>query len=303
MRVLSLLPSTTEVIYALGAEDQLVGVTHECDWPPAAREKPQVTGARITPDIESSEIDRLVREQLDDSGSLYTLDMDLVRELRPELVLTQQLCTVCAVGYETVRGAMASLADPQEVMNVEPRNLAEVLGSFVEIAGKLGVRERGVELVAGLEERLGRLRRGEGTGGVDMIPLQTWREGGRGLGPGDRVLFLEWLIPPFSAGHWIPELVEAVGLVPILANPGEHSRGLSWEDIESAEFDGIVISCCGFPIDRAREDLRASRELESLLASRPGIPCLIADGNHYFSRPGPRLIDSAEALAAACRGE
>lgn len=301
MRVLSLLPSTTEVIYALGAEDQLVGVTHECDWPPAARVKPQVTGARITPDIESSEIDRLVREQLDDSGTLYTLDMDMVRRLRPELVLTQQLCTVCAVGYETVRGAMASLDDPPEVMNVEPRNLAEVFGSFVEIAGKLGSRERGIEFVGGLEERLDRVRRGERReGGEDLIPLQTWRQGSRGVRPGDRVLFLEWLIPPFSAGHWIPELVEAAGLVPVLVNSGEHSRGLSWEEIGSADFDGIVISCCGFSIDRAREDLRLSEELQSLLSARPDLTCLIADGNHYFSRPGPRLVDSAESLAAAC---
>jgi iron complex transport system substrate-binding protein len=301
MRVLSLLPSTTEVIYALGAEDQLVGVTHECDWPPAAREKPHVTGARITPDFESSEIDRLVREQLDDSGSLYTLDMDLVRELRPELVLTQQLCTVCAVGYETVQSAMASLDDPPEVMNVEPRNLAQVFDSFVAVADKLGLLERGEDLVGRLHESLDRLRSGErGVQGGGLIPLEIYRQGDRGIRRGDRILFLEWLIPPFSAGHWIPELVEAAGLEPVLANRGEHSRGLSWGDIGFADFDGIIISCCGFSIDRTRQDLHVSKELESLLSVRPDLTCLIADGNHYFSRPGPRLVDSAEALAAAC---
>lgn len=303
MRVLSLLPSTTEVIYALGAEDHLVGVTHECDWPPAAREKPQVTGARITPEIESSEIDRLVREQLDDSGTLYTLDMDLVRTLRPELVLTQQLCTVCAVGYETVRGAMASLENPPEVVNVEPRNLTEVFDSFVGIAGRLGLPERGGELVDRLQRRLDQVRARERSAEADgLIPLQMYRQGSGGLSFGDRILFLEWLIPPFSAGHWIPELVDAAGLVPVLANRGEHSRGLSWDDIRSADFNGIVISCCGFSIDRTRQDLRVSDELESLLSARPDLTCLIADGNHYFSRPGPRLVDSAEALAVACSG-
>lgn len=297
MRVLSLLPSTTEIIYALGAEDHLVGVTHECDWPSAARRKPQVTGARITPEIESSEIDRLVRQQLDDSGSLYTLDMDLVRQLRPELVLTQQLCTVCAVGYETVRGAMASLDDPPEVMNIEPRNLSEVFESFVEIARKIGVKERGEKLVEDLASRLDRLREGRTAPGDDTIPLRSYRRGERGLRRGDRILFLEWLIPPFSAGHWIPELVEAARFTPVLANSGEHSRGIEWKEIGSAEFDGIVISCCGFSIDRAMEDLRSSSELNRLLEERPDLDCWVADGNHYFSRPGPRLVDSAEVLA------
>ncbi len=137
-RILSLLPSTTEVLYALDAADTLAAVTHECDYPPEARQKAQVTSARITPSMTSAEIDTLVRQQLDDTGSLYALDMDLVREIRPDAVLTQQLCTVCAVGYETVRGAMKSLPEPPEVLNIEPKNLQEVFDSFVEIAQLIG---------------------------------------------------------------------------------------------------------------------------------------------------------------------
>src|SRR5262245_6977581 len=134
-RILSLLPSTTEIIFALGAEEHLVGVTHECDYPMTARSKPIVTAAKIHPAMASEEIDRLVREQLDDSGTLYTLDLELVQQLRPELVLTQQLCTVCAVGYETVHAAMRSLPDPPHVMNIEPNSLSDVLAS-IEMIGK-----------------------------------------------------------------------------------------------------------------------------------------------------------------------
>ena len=138
-RTLSLLPSATEIIYELGCESFLVGVTHECDYPEGALLKPRVTGARINPAMESAEIDALVRQQLEDTGSLYTLDMELVRQLRPQLVLTQQLCTVCAVGYSTVRAAMRSLEEPPEVINLEPKNLEGVLGTIIEVGELLGV--------------------------------------------------------------------------------------------------------------------------------------------------------------------
>ena len=295
MRILSLLPSTTEIIYALGLEDHLVGVTHECDWPPEAREKPQVTAARITPALESAEIDRLVREQLDDAGTLYTLDMDLVRDLRPDLVLTQQLCTVCAVGYETVRAAMKSLPEPPEVVNVEPKNLDQVFGSFVEIAERAGEQQRGEALVEQLRGRLKALRAGRIASDIDRIALHTYREG-RGVHRNDRILFLEWLVPPFSAGHWMPELIEMAGLRPVLHNSGEHSRELTWEAITAEEFEGILISCCGFSIERTLQDVQSSEELNGLLQQRPSVSCYVADGNHYFSRPGPRLVESAEVV-------
>ena len=280
-RLLSLLPSTTEIIYALGAEESLVGLTHECDFPEGTKGKPQLTSAKIHPAMESDEIDRLVREQLENTGSLYALDMDLVRELRPEVVLTQQLCTVCAVGFETVRKAMMSLPEPPEVVNIEPKNLAEVLDSIVRIGEIIERKEDGEQLREYLLDSLERIDRADAP----------------------RVLFLEWLIPPFSAGHWMPELVEAAGGVPVLANPGSHSRQLSWEKIYAAEFDVLVISCCGFDVRRTREDVERSEELQTLLVRRPDLRLIIFDGNHFFSRPGPRLVESARLLADALNGK
>lgn len=278
-RVLSLLPSTTETLYAIGADDCLVGVTHECDFPPDARLKPQLTSAKINPTMESSEIDRLVREQLEDTGSLYALNMDLVRELRPEIVLSQQLCTVCAVGFETVRGAMATLPEPPEVINIEPKNLDQVLHSFVEIARLVEREDDGLDLMRDLRKRLDAIERAES----------------------QRVLFLEWLVPPFSAGHWMAELVEAAGGLPVLANHGSHSRGLEWDAIRKVEFETMVVSCCGFDVSRAMLDIEESPELQELLDERPDMRLVLFDGNHYFSRPGPRLVESAELLAKALR--
>ncbi len=280
-RTLSLLPSTTEIIYMLEAEEQLVGVTHECDYPPETDAKPRVTSARIDPSMESAEIDSLVRQQLDESGTLYSLDMDLVRDLRPELVLTQQLCTVCAVGYATVHAAMKSLPEPPIVMNIEPRTLNEVFDSFVRIGEELGLKERAESAVMQLRRRLDTIAK----------PASP-----------PRVLFLEWLIPPFSAGHWMAELVEAAGAIPVLANPGEHSRQLSWETIRSAEFDTLVVSCCGFSVERAIADVRSSPELARLRSERHEMRLIVFDGNHFFSRPGPRLVESAELLHAALTG-
>ncbi len=286
IRTLSLLPSATEIVYELGLQEWLVGVTHECDFPAAALAKPQVTSARINPSFPSEEIDRLVREQLDESGSLYALDMELVRALQPQLVLTQQLCTVCAVGYRTVREAMRSLPDPPEVVNLEPRNLHEVLESIIVVGRMLGAGDAAIAATAA--ERVAELR-----ARLDRIPP---------LDASPRVLFLEWLIPPFSAGHWMGELVAAAGATPVLANIGEHSRGLAWEAIRAEEFDAAVISCCGFDVERTLQDVALCAELRELRPGRPGLRVIVMDGNHFFSRPGPRLVESAELLNRALAG-
>ncbi|MGE3800802.1 MAG: ABC transporter substrate-binding protein, partial [Candidatus Kapaibacterium sp.] len=276
-RVLSLLPSTTEIVYELGREDSLVGVTHECDFPDEAKGKPQVTSAKIHPGMESKEIDQLVREQLDDSGTLYALDMNLVRELKPEVVLTQQLCTVCAVGFETVQKAMLSLPEPPVVVNIEPKNLGEVFDSVLQIAQLIGCEEVGKTLSDNLRSSFNAITKADSP----------------------RVLFLEWLIPPFSAGHWMPELVIGAGGIPVLANPNSHSRQLSWEQIRSEDFDLLVVSCCGFNVERTMQDVEISEELQQLLAERPSLRLIVFDGNHFFSRPGPRLVESATLLAEA----
>jgi iron complex transport system substrate-binding protein len=280
-RVISLLPSATEIIHALGAAESLVAVTHECDYPPQARSLPRVTTARIDLSMASDEIDRLVREQLDDTGSLYRLDLALVESLAPEIVLTQQLCTVCAVGYETVHAAMRSLASPPEVINLEPRTLAEVFDSFRIVARILEIPERGELLVKRLDEELRAIRAPERR---------------------PRVLLLEWLIPPFAAGHWMPELVEAAGGDAVLHFTGTHSRQIAWDDIDAADFDVLAISCCGFSVERALDDVAASDRLAALMEARPELRTVVLDGNHFFSRPGPRLVESARLLNAALRG-
>lgn len=281
MRTLSLLPSATEIMYAIGAADHLVARTHECDYPPEAGSKPSVTSARIDASLASDEIDALVRSQLDETGSLYALDMDTVARLRPQLVLTQQLCTVCAVGYPTVLAAMASLPEPPAVVNLEPRTLEETWGTIAQVGELVGAAERAGECIDDLRRR------------IRNIPPPAVRP---------RVLFLEWLIPPFSAGHWMSELVEAAGAIPVLADPGRSSRNLSWHDIGSAEFDTVVVSCCGFGVERTLQDVEASAELASLAAGRPGLRIIVFDGNHFFSRPGPRLVESAELLNHALAG-
>jgi iron complex transport system substrate-binding protein len=280
-RVLSLLPSATEIIFALDAAEALVGVTHECDFPPEARLLPTVTSARIDSSMESGAIDQLVREQLEGTGTLYALDLPRVRSLRPELVLTQQLCTVCAVGYETVRAAMRTLDEPPDVVNLEPTTLQEVFQTFIDVGRDLGIEERARQLVVTLGERL-----------ASIPHLQSM----------PAVLFLEWLVPPFSAGHWMTELVEAAGGRPILADRGGHSRALTWEDIRAAAFDTLVISCCGFDVERTMRDVEGSIELQTILAERPELRLIVFDGNHFFSRPGPRLVESAELLNRALRG-
>lgn len=281
-RILSLLPSATEIVAAIGAEGNLVGITHECDYPAAiVTSKPKVTSARISPEMPSNEIDQLVRSQLEDSGTLYTLDLELVRQLQPTHVLTQQLCTVCAVGYATVHAAMRVLPDPPEVINLEPRTLEEVFGTMIDVGTLLQRTEAAHELVGNLKQKLA------------VIPQ---------LPESPRTVFLEWLIPPFRAGHWMPELVRWAGGIPVLCNEGNHSTQASWEDIRTTEFEVLVISCCGFGVQRSMEDIAASAELQELYAERPLLQVIIMDGNHYFSRPGPRLVESAQMLNAALRG-
>ncbi len=281
-RVLSLLPSATEIVVAIGATPHLVGITHECDFPAEiVATKPTVTSARINPAMASAEIDQLVRSQLEDSGTLYTLDLELVQQLQPTHVLTQQLCTVCAVGYATVHAAMRSLPNPPDVINLEPRTLEEVFGTMLDVGEMLHRTGEAHQLVVNLKRKLAEIPR---------FPQPP------------HVLFLEWLIPPFRAGHWMPELVRHAGGTPVLCNDGSHSTQVSWEDIRLTEFQVLVISCCGFNVQRSMEDVEASAELRQLCAERPGLRVIVMDGNHYFSRPGPRLVESAQMLNAALQG-
>lgn len=284
MRIVSLLPSATEIVCALGLRDRLVGVTHECDWPESVRVLPKVTRTLIPEDAESAAIDAMVRERRHAGGALYTLDLPALEALRPDVIVTQTLCDVCAVAEDEVREAACSLPGAPRVVHLEPQSLAEVLASIRELAEALGIPRRGEEVVAELSVR------------VDAVAART-----AGLASRPRTVLLEWLHPPFSCGHWNPELVRLAGGIECLGRDGERSRTLRWNEVSDAAPEVVLISCCGFGVARTMEDVAALasvpewRDLPAVRAGR----VYVADGAQYFSRPGPRLVDSLEILAHA----
>lgn len=282
MRIVSLLPSATEIVCELGLGDQLVGVTHECDYPPSVRGLPKVTQTLIPHDASSREIDGLVRERLKSERALYQLDLPTLEELRPDLIVTQALCDVCAVAESEVTAAACRLPSQPQVLNLEPACLADVFECLLLVGRAAGVEARALEAVANLRARADR---------VEQLSRQVAQR--------PRVVLLEWIDPPFSSGHWSPELVRMAGGVEVVGRAGEASRTTTWDEITRTEPDVMVIACCGFDIERTRHDL-------PILAGYPGfdqLPCVrtgevyVVDGNAYFSRPGPRLVDSLEILA------
>ncbi|MBK8915986.1 MAG: ABC transporter substrate-binding protein [Phycisphaerales bacterium] len=297
MRIVSLLPSATEIVCAIGLTDQLVAVSAECDHPAAVRDKPRVTGARVRSEASGSEIDAQVRDQLATGQSLYTLDADLLRSLAPDLIITQTLCRVCAVSGDDVRQVAANFAHPPRVLVLEPTTLGDVLESIRTIGEAADAEVRGRALAAALEARMERVR--ERTLAAGRYPCGTARPAAT-----RRVAVLEWLDPPFSSGHWTPELVALAGGVEPLAKAGERSRRVELSELVAADPDDLVIACCGF------DALRTLREVPAFLAQPPvaGLRSVregrvfVFDGNAYFSRPGPRLIDALEMLAHTLNG-
>lgn len=284
MRIVSLLPSATEMICALGLEDRLVGVTHECDYPPSVRRLPKVTRTLIPTEASSAEIDRLVRERLRTTSALYTLDMPVLAALRPDVIVTQALCNVCAVAEDEVQAAACTLPGSPRVINLEPQSLSEVLECIQVVATAAGVDSSGRQVVAGLAAR------------VAAVVRRT-----DGLRERPRVALLEWLDPPFSCGHWNPELVRLAGGVEGLGEEARPSRTLRWEDVLAWQPEVVLIACCGFSLERTLGDLPVLRSVpgwEDVPAARSG-RVYVTDGSHYFSRPGPRLVDSLEILAHA----
>ena len=284
MRVVSLLPSLTELVAALGRVGDLVGVTHECDFPPGVERLPHLTRSRIAARSSSVEIDAAVAAQ---GGSLYELDGDLLRRLRPDLILTQEQCDVCAVNEATVRRVAEALPGAPRVESVNPTDLAGVHAMFRRVGDLLGARAGADALVAAFEATAAEIAR---------------RLSGR---PRRSTLLLEWFDPPFSSGHWNPELVALAGGSEAVARPGERSRRLTWDEVSGADPGVIIISPCGFTLDRSEAELPA-------LDSRPGWSGLgavrrgdvvLVDGSAYFSRPGPRLESSLRIAAAAVAPE
>jgi iron complex transport system substrate-binding protein len=286
MRIVSLLPSATEIVCALGLEENLVGVTHECDYPPFVKALPKVTRTLIPHDASSADIDALVRERLETTRALYSLDMPVLEDLRPNLLVTQALCDVCAVAEAEVSAAACTLPGLPKVLNLEPMSLEDVF-TTLHLVGRATDRDaKAVEVVEGLRRR------------VRVVQERT-----QNIPPAERpkVAFVEWIDPIFNGGHWNPTLVEMAGGIDVLGSVGQPSRTTPWEMLVEAQPDVLFIACCGFSRERTLQDI-------PLLESRPGwsdLPCVrngriyVTDGNAYFSRPGPRLVDSLEIMAHA----
>jgi iron complex transport system substrate-binding protein len=287
MRIVSLLPSATEIVYALGLGDDLVGVTHECDWPPEARAKPVVT--RATNDLEgvaSRSIHDAVTDALHGGSSLYALDGDLLRDLRPDLILTQELCEVCAVSYRIVTDAVRAIDASTTVVSLEPTSLEGIFNTITTVGAMTGVENRSIDVVGELRDRLGRLER---------TVERRRREGHEPV----RVVSVEWLDPPFAVGHWVPEQVRRAGGWDLLGRGGERSVETTWAAIRDVEPDMLVLMPCGYHVaDAAREWERTPRPAfwKRMEAVRRGQVFLV-DGSAFYSRPGPRVV---EGIALLC---
>jgi len=275
VRLVSLLPSATEIVYALGLGEQLVGVTFECDEPAAARsEKTVVVGGRDTRGMTAGEIDSYVRAQLAAGRDLYTLHAQALAALEPDLILTQDLCRVCALPSAHVEDALDYLGCQAEVLSLDPHSLADVFDSIQAVGARTCVPDRAAQLVSDLQARLA---------------LVGARVAGRGL---PRVAVVEWVDPPFTAGHWIPDLVSAAGGQPVAARPCEASVPTTWQDITAADPDYVVVAPCGYHLPGAIDQAR------SVVQHFPDVPVWAIDGDGIVVRPGPRLIEGIEAIAS-----
>lgn len=276
MRIVSLVPSATEILFALGLGDDVVAVTHECDYPDAARALPTVTRDALPHDLTAGQIDAAVRARTDQGEAIYELDVEALHELQPDLIVTQALCAVCAVSFEDVRTIAEELASRPEVISLDPRTLGEVLGDVRTLAEATDRRDAGVALVQDAAARIDRVR----------LAVRDRRR--------PRVAALEWLDPVYVAGHWTPQLIEYAGGLDVLGMPGEHSERRTWEAVAAAEPDVVLVMPCGYDAARAHAEALLFREK---LAALGAGEVVAVDAAGYFSRPGPRLIDGLELLA------
>lgn len=281
MRIVSLLPSSTEILFGIGAGPQVVGVTHECDFPAACLGLPHLTSSALPATASPGDIDRHVRASLHAGSSLYHLDAELLERLQPDLIVTQELCEVCAVSYAIVDRAARRLAPDSRIVSLEPSSLEDVFANIRYLGSLTGCGPQADAMVASLRERVDALR--SRSNDVRVRP---------------RALILEWTDPPMSGGHWTPGLVALAGAEPVLGNPGANSVTLAWESIAAADPDAIVVAPCGF-------NLAATRRAVAVLESNPIWTTLrayregrvhVMDGNAYLNRPGPRLVDTAEIM-------
>jgi iron complex transport system substrate-binding protein len=277
MRIASLVPSATEMLFALGLGDSVVGVTHECDYPDEAAERPHLTRSVIPPGLSAAEIDREVRDRTAAGAAIYELDDEELRELEPDLIVTQAVCEVCAVSFDDVAAVAASMDPAPEVLSLDPTTLGEVIADIRRLGVAAHAEEESEELIAALGDRL------DGVAGAvaDADEQPT-------------VLALEWLDPAYIGGHWVPQMIEHAGGIDLLGFGGEKSRVASWEEIAASRPRVVVAMPCGYGADRAAaEAYQHADRIAALGAGR----VVAVDASSYFSRPGPRLVDGVELLA------
>jgi iron complex transport system substrate-binding protein len=278
VRILSLLPAATEIVYVLGLDDDLIGVTFECDEPPAARAKRVVTRSALPADLSAAEIDREVRERSARGEPLTLLDVDYLRDVPPDVILTQDLCQVCAVPAGDIGAALDRLGCRADVVSLDPRSIGDILTTLIEVGRRTGVPERADAVVGRLRDRIAAVERA--VAGRPRVPT----------------LALEWIEPPFVAGHWLPEMVERAGGRPLLGEPGAHSREIAWSEAAAVRPAAVMVAPCGFGLEDARAQAVAVPEF-------PGARVVVVDAAGYFVRPGPRVVDGIEALAAVLHPE
>jgi len=276
VRIVSLVPHATELLFALGLGDDVVAVTHECDFPLEVLELPRVTRDVLPAGLGAAEIDAAVRERTQQGKAIYELDEDRLEELEPDLIVTQELCAVCAVSYDDVVEVAGRLATAPRVVSLDPKTLGEAMGDIRTIAQATGVRDAALELVTRQRARIDAVRRAV----KDADPV--------------RVAAIEWLDPVFVAGHWTPQIIELAGGADVLGFAGEHSEQSTWEAVAAARPEVVVVMPCGYDAERSREEaLRYAAELRGIGAQR----IVAVDAAAYFSRPGPRLVDGLELMA------
>lgn len=281
MRIVSLLASATEIVCELGLEERLVGISHECDFPPRVLDRPRVSRPRFDPEgLDSGAIDRAVREAMEAHGSVYAVDGELLAGLEPDLILTQAVCEVCAVPTPGVRRTVEERGLDAEVLSLDAHTLEEILESVERVGRAAGAVERADGVRAGLEGRLEAVD--EALAGADR--------------PG--VLAIEWLDPPFAPGHWVPEMVERAGGECLVGRPGERSREVAWEELGGLDPDALVVMPCGYGLTEARADADAHAERLAGTAPRALAEgrAWIVDASSYFNRSGPRVVTGVEVL-------
>jgi iron complex transport system substrate-binding protein len=282
VRIVSLLPSSTEILFAVGAGADVVGVTFECDFPPEARTRRIVSNTALATGLTPAQIDAEVRARVAAGEDLYTLDEGALRDLDPDMIVTQDLCAVCAVDVANVDAALDHLGCRAEVVTTDPMTLDGVLESIIRLATVTGNEARGEAIVSTLRDRLARLS--------NMVANR----------PRPRMAILEWPDPPFAPGHWLPDMVTAAGAACAIGEPGQRSHPIEWTDLHDSAPDVIVVAPCGYNLGGAGE---LAAELCKLGQLPPGVPVWAVDADATFVRPGPRLVDGVEALAGIAHPE